>query len=203
MEVLTGLTPDSSPQKAPTPEPCEVEDGLRLALDAGCNQRYTPDLEGLHCESRGHFAHRGCHCRLCDDGCDAHRWSDGYDVWYWSLVGYIMYMNSISSRGVFSPAVWLRLSWMVRSRRPSSCAFSCIHCFAFISRDVAFRLRGRFHEFLVARLLSCRCLDLSPSLRTCRLRWLGYWKKLKNNAFIGYSEHFLFTRSTFLVQRLG
>ena len=93
--------------------------------------------------------------------------SDGYDVWYWSLVGYIVNMqmleNSIARRGVFSPAVCLRLSWMVRSRSPSSCAFSCIHCFAFISRDVAFRLRCRRHEFLVARLLCCRCLDLSSS----------------------------------------
>ena len=45
--------------------------------------------------------------------------SDGYDVWYWSLVGYTMNMqilvNSITSHGVFSPAVWLRLSWMVVS----------------------------------------------------------------------------------------
>ena len=45
--------------------------------------------------------------------------SDGYDVWYLSLVGYTMNMqilgNSITSHGVFSPAVWLRLSWMVVS----------------------------------------------------------------------------------------
>ena len=30
MEVLTGFTPDSSPQRAPTLEPCEVEDGLSV-----------------------------------------------------------------------------------------------------------------------------------------------------------------------------
>ena len=45
--------------------------------------------------------------------------SDGYDVWYLSLVGYTMNMqilgNSITSHGVFSPTVWLRLSWMVVS----------------------------------------------------------------------------------------
>ena len=144
------------------------------------------------------FAHRGCRCRLCENG---------YDVWYWSLVGFIINMqifgNSIASGGVFSPAVWLRLSWMVRSRRPSSCAFSCIHCFVSIFRDVAFRLRGRRHEFLVARLLCCRCLVLSPTLRTCRLKWLGHLKKLKNNAFVGYAEYVLITRSTFLVQKLG
>ena len=48
MEVLTELTPDSSLQMAPTLEPCEVEDGLRLALDAGCNQRYPPPCAGLY-----------------------------------------------------------------------------------------------------------------------------------------------------------
>ena len=45
--------------------------------------------------------------------------SDGYDVFYWSLAGNTMNMqilgNSITSHGVFSPAVWLRLSWMVVS----------------------------------------------------------------------------------------
>ena len=45
--------------------------------------------------------------------------SDGYDVWYWSLVGYNMNIqilgNSITSHGVFSPAVRLRLSWMAVS----------------------------------------------------------------------------------------
>ena len=44
---------------------------------------------------------------------------DGYDVWYLSLVGYTMNMqilgNSITSHGVFTPTVWLRLSWMVVS----------------------------------------------------------------------------------------
>ena len=73
------------------------------------------DLEGLHCESRGHSAHRGCRCRIAMMVVR----SDGYDVWYLSLVGYTMNMqilgNSITSHGVFSPAVWLRLSWMVVS----------------------------------------------------------------------------------------
>ena len=106
---------------------------------------------------------------------------------------------SLRTRSLFaSSMVMVQLDGEIT--QGSSCAFSCIHCFAFISRDVAFRLRGLRHEFLVARLLSCRCLDLSPSLRTCRLKYL---KKLKNNAFVGYTEHFLFTRSTFLVQRLG
>ena len=70
------------------------------------------DLRSLEHVVLGHFAHRGCRCRLCEVG---------YDVGYWSLLGYIMNMqiweNSITSRGVLSPALWLWLSWMVRSRR--------------------------------------------------------------------------------------
>ena len=75
--------------------------------------RSVQDREDLRCLEHvvlGHFAHRGCRCRLCEVG---------YDVGYWSLVGCVMNMqiweNSITSHGVFSPAVWLRLSWMVVS----------------------------------------------------------------------------------------
>ena len=164
MEVLTGLTPDSSPQRALTLEPCEVEDGLRLALDAGCNQRYLPVVP------------------VCTR-------SGGPSV----PLDMLILRYSIASRGVFSPAVWFGLCWVVRSRRPSSCALSCIHCFVFISRDVAFRLRGRRHEFLVARLLCCRCFVLSPIPRICRLKRLAHL----NNAFVGDTEHFLITRSAF------
>ena len=68
------------------------------------------DLRSLEHVVLGHFAHRGCRCRLCEVG---------YDVGCWSLVGYIMNLqiceNSITTHGVFSPAVWLRLSWMVVS----------------------------------------------------------------------------------------
>ena len=43
MEVLTGLTPDPSPQRAPTLEPCEMKNSLRLALDLRCGRASSWD----------------------------------------------------------------------------------------------------------------------------------------------------------------
>ena len=110
--MLTELTPtpDSSPPKGADPwnraklKTVSVSHSMLGAIKGTspfCRSvQDREDLRSLEHVVLGHFAHRGCRCRLFEVG---------YDVGYWSLLGYVMNMqiweNSITSRGVLSPAL--------------------------------------------------------------------------------------------------
>ena len=132
------------------------------------------DLRSLEHVVLGHFAHRGCRCRLFSRRLH-YEHADLGEFHYESRSPFASIMIMVELDGEITQG--------------SSCSFSCIHCFACISRDVAFRLRGRRHEFFVARLLSlvdvsslhlnrlessdvsfsivCIRKELPPSPRTC------------------------------------